>query len=59
MQVAREQLLDLVERILARHGVPASHAAIQAKLFIGAEMRGIPSHGLLRLRRVVERLNAC
>jgi LDH2 family malate/lactate/ureidoglycolate dehydrogenase len=58
MLIAREQLSDLVERILACHGVPASHARIQAKLFIGAEMRGIPSHGLLRLRRVVERLKA-
>ena len=56
MLVAREQLSEMVERILVRHGVPASHAAIQAKLFIGAEMRGTASHGLLRLRRVVERL---
>jgi LDH2 family malate/lactate/ureidoglycolate dehydrogenase len=58
MLIRREQLADLVERILTRHGVPAEHARIQANLFIGAEMRGTASHGLLRLRRVVERLKA-
>jgi LDH2 family malate/lactate/ureidoglycolate dehydrogenase len=36
--------------------VPGPHARIQADLFIGADMRGTASHGLLRLRRVVERL---
>ncbi len=56
MQVAREQLSEMVERILARQGVPAAHARIQANLFIGAQMRGTASHGLLRLRRIVERL---
>jgi LDH2 family malate/lactate/ureidoglycolate dehydrogenase len=56
MLVAREQLSAMVERILARQGVPGPHARIQADLFIGADMRGTASHGLLRLRRVVERL---
>jgi LDH2 family malate/lactate/ureidoglycolate dehydrogenase len=36
--------------------VPGPHARIQADLFIGADMRGTASHGLLRLRRIVERL---
>jgi LDH2 family malate/lactate/ureidoglycolate dehydrogenase len=56
MKVARKQLSDLVERILTREGVPPEHARIQASLFIGAQMRGTASHGLLRLRRIVERL---
>jgi len=56
MLVAREQLSAMVERILARQGVPEAHARIQANLFIGADMRGTASHGLLRLRRIVERL---
>jgi LDH2 family malate/lactate/ureidoglycolate dehydrogenase len=56
MLVAREQLSEMVERILVRQGVPIEHARTQARLFIGAEMRGTASHGLLRLRRVVERL---
>ena len=56
MLVAREQLSAMVERILARQGVPEAHARIQANLFIGADMRGTASHGLLRLRLIVERL---
>jgi LDH2 family malate/lactate/ureidoglycolate dehydrogenase len=58
MLIRREQLAEIVERILMRHGVPAEHARIQANLFIGAQARGTASHGLLRLRRVVERLDA-
>jgi len=58
MLVAREQLSELVERVLVRHGVPPAHAQTQGRLFIGAQMRGTASHGLLRLRRVVERLQA-
>ena len=30
MLISREQLADLAERILTRHGVPAEHARIQA-----------------------------
>jgi LDH2 family malate/lactate/ureidoglycolate dehydrogenase len=58
MFIRREELAEIVERILTRHGVPAEHARIQGNLFIGAQMRGTASHGLLRLRRVVERLAA-
>jgi LDH2 family malate/lactate/ureidoglycolate dehydrogenase len=58
MQVQIEQARRLAERVLIRHGVPAAHARIQADLFIDAEMRGVASHGLLRLRRVVERIEA-
>ena len=58
MFIPREQLAELVERVLTRHGVPPEHAQIQGRLFIGAQMRGTASHGLLRLRRVVERLKA-
>ena len=58
MFIRCEQLAEIVERILSRQGVPPAHARIQADLFISAEMRGTASHGLLRLRRVVERLAA-
>jgi L-2-hydroxycarboxylate dehydrogenase (NAD+) len=56
--VAVEELRKLAEGILLAHGVPADHARTQAGLFIEAEMRAIPSHGLLRLRRVIERIHA-
>jgi LDH2 family malate/lactate/ureidoglycolate dehydrogenase len=58
MQVPVENARELAERVLIRHDVPLSHARIQADLFIEAEMRGIPSHGLLRLPRVIERIEA-
>ena len=58
MLVAAEDVRKLAEGILLAHGVPGPHAAIQAGLFIEAEMRAIPSHGLLRLRRVIERIRA-
>jgi LDH2 family malate/lactate/ureidoglycolate dehydrogenase len=56
--VSVEDVRKLAEGILLANGVPASHARTQAGLFIEAEMRAIPSHGLLRLRRVIERIHA-
>ena len=53
MLVPVEEIRKLAEGILLANGVPATHAATQAGLFIEAEMRAIPSHGLLRLRRVM------
>ncbi len=58
MLVPVEQVRELAEGILTANGVPADHARTQASLFIEAEMRAIPSHGLLRLRRVIERIHA-
>ncbi|MEQ1898431.1 MAG: Ldh family oxidoreductase [Vicinamibacterales bacterium] len=49
---ARRLALD----ILRGAGVPDGHADTQASLFLEAELRGRPSHGLLRLARVVERI---
>ncbi len=57
MLVPVERVRDLAEGILIANGVPADHARTQAGLFIEAEMRAIPSHGLLRLRRVIERIH--
>lgn len=35
---------------------PADHAAQQIDLLIEADLRGVPSHGLLRLPRVIDRI---
>lgn len=43
-------------RALTNGGLSPEHAAIQLDLLLDAEMRGVPSHGLLRLPRVVERV---
>lgn len=37
-------------------GVPADHAETQLQLLLDAELRGVHSHGLLRLPRVIERI---
>lgn len=58
MLVPAADLRALAEGILTGSGVPAGPARIQAALFIDAQMRGVPSHGLLRLRRVIERIQA-
>ncbi|HTH98539.1 MAG TPA: Ldh family oxidoreductase [Stellaceae bacterium] len=42
---------------LSRAGVPAPHAETQVDLLLEAELRGRPSHGLLRLPRVIERIH--
>jgi L-2-hydroxycarboxylate dehydrogenase (NAD+) len=38
-------------------GVPEAHAALQVDLLVEAELRGRPSHGLLRLSRIIERIH--
>lgn len=37
-------------------GVPDAHAELQVDLLLEADMRGRPSHGLMRLPRVLERI---
>lgn len=46
----------VADRVLARAGVPESHARLQRDLLLDSEMRGLASHGLLRLPRLVERI---
>ncbi len=49
-------LRELGLRALARAGVPARHAETQIDLLLDAELRGVPSHGLLRLERIIRRI---
>lgn len=51
-----EEVRTTAEQALGRAGVPANHAAMQVDLWLDAELRGVPSHGLLRLERLVERI---
>lgn len=46
----------LAERLLVTAGVPTPAAAQQAELLLVAEAKGVPSHGLLRLPRLLRRL---
>src|SRR5262249_17023637 len=56
MIVDAEKLRNLAENVLSGLGAPPDHARIQIDLLLEAEMRGLPSHGLLRLKRIVERI---
>jgi LDH2 family malate/lactate/ureidoglycolate dehydrogenase len=49
-------LKDLAAKALDRAGVPPEHAAEQLDLLLEAELRGVPSHGLLRLDRIIRRI---
>jgi LDH2 family malate/lactate/ureidoglycolate dehydrogenase len=49
-------LSDLAQAALVRAGVPDDNAALQADLLVEAELRGVQSHGLLRLSRIVSRI---
>lgn len=54
--VDAKNLNELAQAALERAGVPEEHAALQADLLLEAELRGVPSHGLLRLSRIVARI---
>ena len=42
--------------VLTVAGVPPEHAQTQIELLLDAELRGVPSHGLLRFERIVARI---
>lgn len=46
----------VVDRVLAEAHVPEENARLQRDLLLDAEMRGIASHGLVRLPRILERI---
>lgn len=56
MRVPLATARALATEVLVGVGVPARHADQQAAVLIDAEARQIPSHGLLRLPRLVRRI---
>lgn len=56
MIVSIETVRATLEAALRGAGVDEANAALQTSLLIEAEMRGLASHGLLRLPRLVERI---
>ncbi|WP_029009697.1 Ldh family oxidoreductase [Azospirillum halopraeferens] len=56
MQLNALQLKEMATAVLVAHGVPEAFADDQADLLVEAELRGLPSHGVLRLPRIVERI---
>jgi LDH2 family malate/lactate/ureidoglycolate dehydrogenase len=57
MMCSPDQLMAVAIRLLERRGVPAEAARIQADLLIEAELRGLPSHGIQRLPRLLARID--
>lgn len=56
--VDEAELLALAAGLLARVGVPADDAALVASSLVGADLRGMNSHGVLRLPVYIRRLRA-
>jgi L-2-hydroxycarboxylate dehydrogenase (NAD+) len=50
------EVRDVAGKALAQAGIPPANATIQLEILLEAELRGIPSHGLLRLDRIVQRI---
>lgn len=50
-QVVRDTALRALSRV-----APADHALVQVDLLLEADLRGVPSHGMLRLPRILARI---
>lgn len=57
MRVAEPNLRRLATGLLEERGAPPMVAWLQADLLIEAELRGLPSHGLQRLPRLLARID--
>lgn len=57
MRLSVESLRELSVALLTKYGAPAEYAHLQTDLLIEAEMRGLPSHGVQRLPRVLNRID--
>ena len=51
-----ERLTDYVTRVFVALDVPAADARVTADVLVAADLRGVDSHGVARLRRYVEGL---
>lgn len=56
MRIDVEDAQSLAEQMLMLTGAPADHAEAQAAVLVDAESRQVPSHGLLRLPRLIRRI---
>lgn len=54
--VASQDCRDAALTALMHAGVPAGAAQLQADLLLEAELRAVPSHGFLRLERIIDRI---
>jgi L-2-hydroxycarboxylate dehydrogenase (NAD+) len=59
LRVQADALKSFCVRVFRRMGVPPEDAGITADVLVTADLRGIASHGVARLRRYVEGLGKC
>ncbi len=57
-RVSADDLKTACERLLQTAGVPADQAAMIAQIVVEADLRGIESHGVLRLPAYIRRVQA-
>lgn len=51
--IAAEELRRFATEVFARAGMPARHAALVAEVLVWADLRGVGSHGVMRIPRYV------
>lgn len=54
--IVASEVQKLVETLLHRFGVPAELAEVQTSVLLEAELRGVASHGILRVARILRRI---
>lgn len=54
--ISRDELLDLCVKVFTHAGVPAEHASIAADVLVHANLRGVDSHGVLRVAHYVNKI---
>jgi L-2-hydroxycarboxylate dehydrogenase (NAD+) len=57
MLITPDKATAVAVAALIEAGVPQAASQLQAELLVDSEQRGLPSHGLLRLPRLVERIH--
>lgn len=57
MRIAKQDLKELMKRKLAKAGLKEEHADIVADVLVHADMRGIHSHGAMRVEYYAERIS--
>lgn len=56
--VSERELTDFTASIFSATGMPPSQATLQSEILVWANLRGIDSHGVLRIPAYVERIDA-
>jgi LDH2 family malate/lactate/ureidoglycolate dehydrogenase len=58
IRIPNKDLFDLVSAILRSHGLPDDDAAATAEHMVAADLRGVNTHGVIRLAGYIKRIQA-